>query len=142
MQGFLDGKTGASDDLPSSNPNNSQSVRIGLRGDLSEQLDGRVAHVGIWNAALTDEEILRLAQGKLPPQVRPENLAGYWPLDDYASSGATREFRWNNRMGVHAGTVAPRPGPPIPYLAPHIFLQNLKQPNFQGGQLTVPIEAV
>jgi len=40
---------------------------------------GRVAHPAIWNAALTDAEIVMLSQGVSPLLVRPESLVFYVP---------------------------------------------------------------
>ena len=39
---------------------------------------GNIAHVGIWNVALTDAEVLSLANGLLPTRVRPQSLISYW----------------------------------------------------------------
>lgn len=41
---------------------------------------GLIAEAGIWNAALSAEEIGALAQGLAPPLVRPAALKAYWPL--------------------------------------------------------------
>lgn len=46
----------------------------------SGYLSGDVCEAGIWNAALTDAEILSLAQGMSPRLVRPGSLVGYWRL--------------------------------------------------------------
>ncbi len=43
-------------------------------------MDGRIAEVGIWNAALTAEEIASLAKGMTCDKVRPQNLVFYAPL--------------------------------------------------------------
>lgn len=42
--------------------------------------DGRIAEVGIWNAALTAAEIASLAKGMTCDKVRPQNLVFYAPL--------------------------------------------------------------
>lgn len=42
--------------------------------------DGRIAEVGIWNAALTAAEIASLADGMTCDKVRPQNLVFYAPL--------------------------------------------------------------
>jgi hypothetical protein len=42
--------------------------------------DGRVAEVGIWNAALTQPEIASLAKGMTCDKIRPQNLVYYAPL--------------------------------------------------------------
>ena len=43
-------------------------------------LDGRLAEVGIWNAALTAAEIASLAKGMTCDKIRPQNLVFYAPL--------------------------------------------------------------
>lgn len=41
---------------------------------------GSIAELGIWNATLTDAEVLSLATGYAPPFIRPESLVFYMPL--------------------------------------------------------------
>jgi hypothetical protein len=43
-------------------------------------MDGLIAEVGIWNAALTAAEIASLAKGMTCDKVRPQNLVFYAPL--------------------------------------------------------------
>ena len=43
-------------------------------------MDGLIAEVGIWNAALTAAEIASLAKGMTPDKIRPQNLVFYTPL--------------------------------------------------------------
>lgn len=59
--------------------------RIGLgssrySGVQYNYLNGSIAEVAIWNAALTDAEIASLAAGFTPDQVRPQSLSLYAPL--------------------------------------------------------------
>jgi hypothetical protein len=56
---------------------------IGIRltsGSPGIYLDGRMAEVGIWNAALTAAEIASLAKGMTCDKVRPQSLVFYAPL--------------------------------------------------------------
>lgn len=46
----------------------------------SNYFNGSIAEVGIWNVALTDQEVSALAAGALPHTVRPGKLVAYWPL--------------------------------------------------------------
>lgn len=46
----------------------------------AEYMDGSIAEVGIWNLALADEDVTRLASGLSPNMVRPEGLVGYWRM--------------------------------------------------------------
>lgn len=137
MHAWCDGISGAPSSLPSSNPNNAQLVRIGRDGAGTQQLDGRVAHATVWNAALTDNEVLMLAQGYHPLTIRPGNLAGYWPLDGYGASGTAKE-EIRNTLLTPTGTVTTVPGPWLPHRAPQIHLQNLTPPGFTGA----PIAAI
>jgi len=43
-------------------------------------MDGLIAEVGIWNAALTAAEIASLAQGMASDKIRPQSLVFYAPL--------------------------------------------------------------
>lgn len=43
-------------------------------------LDGRLAEVGIWNAALTAAEIASIAKGMTCDKIRPQSLVFYAPL--------------------------------------------------------------
>lgn len=42
--------------------------------------NGFIAEVGIWNLALTDQEIISLSKGITPDKIRPQNLVFYAPL--------------------------------------------------------------
>jgi len=78
---------------------NSDSVAVGHNPDLTGigcyvrigdqdwfEWNGRIAEVGFWNVALTDEEVAVLAKGYSPLFVRPQNLVAYWPLIREGSS--------------------------------------------------------
>jgi hypothetical protein len=61
----------------------STELLIGARrfgGALGTYHDGLIAEVGIWNAALTAEEIASLAKGMTCDKVRPQSLVFYAPL--------------------------------------------------------------
>jgi Concanavalin A-like lectin/glucanases superfamily len=49
-------------------------------GTLAHGMTGRLAEWGIWNVALTDDEIAALGKGVSPLLVRPSALVGYYPL--------------------------------------------------------------
>lgn len=49
-------------------------------GTTDSQHIGRIAEVGIWNAALTSAEIISLYAGMSPELVRPQSLVFYAPL--------------------------------------------------------------
>jgi hypothetical protein len=45
-------------------------------------MDGLIAHVAIWDVALTDAEILDLSRGARPDRIRPGNLKAYYTLEE------------------------------------------------------------
>jgi len=49
-------------------------------GSTTSNLNGRIAEVGIWDAALTADEITSLYRGAKPIGIRPQNLQNYYPL--------------------------------------------------------------
>lgn len=46
----------------------------------TNRMNGLIAEVGIWNAALTDAEIASLAKGMTCDKIRPQSLVFYAPL--------------------------------------------------------------
>jgi len=63
------------------------SVCVGARvgATASDLVASDIAHVAIWNVALTDQEIAALARGTSPLSIRPQNLVFFAPLDGRAS---------------------------------------------------------
>ncbi len=58
-------------------------TNIGARHNVSGRgsfFDGLIAEAAIWNAALTDDEVLSLARGFSPKSIRPQSLVLYCPL--------------------------------------------------------------
>jgi hypothetical protein len=56
---------------------------IGARrasGIFEAYFNGKIAEVGIWNAALTAQEVASLAKGMTCEKIRPQNLVFYAPL--------------------------------------------------------------
>lgn len=47
--------------------------------------NGKLMELGIWTAALDDNEVLSLARGVCPLMVRTASLVGYWPMIGNAS---------------------------------------------------------
>jgi hypothetical protein len=58
------------------------SALVGVRdnGSIGLYFNGNIADVGIWNAALTADEIASLADGMTCDKVRPQSLVFYAPL--------------------------------------------------------------
>jgi len=77
---YLDG-VAATANTSIKNPTGIDLFQIGqLASTGSKPLDGSIAEVGIWDSALTTEEILSMAGGLVPTQVQPKNLVSYYPL--------------------------------------------------------------
>lgn len=56
-------------------------ISSSLRGSY---FDGIIADAGLWNVALSDEEVRLLACGASPLLIRPQNLVAFWPLNDFS----------------------------------------------------------
>ena len=77
---YLDGGSSATG-TATRTPNLATQIQIGIfAGDNIQYFDGRMAEVGIWNVALTAEEIASLADGFTCDKVRPQSLVFYAPL--------------------------------------------------------------
>ena len=64
-------------------PSGVDRVRVAARfsgGNAGLYLSGRLAEIGIWNAALTAAEVAALADGMTCDKVRPQSLVFYAPL--------------------------------------------------------------
>jgi hypothetical protein len=81
---YLDGGNSVTNTVSASGTPTFNKVGIGIyfngAGSPSSYLDGRIAEVGIWNAALTAAEIASLAKGMTCDKVRPQSLVFYAPL--------------------------------------------------------------
>lgn len=76
---FLDGGDKKTNTV-SRNPIGLNNITLGAQitsNTRSAFFHGRIAEVGIWNAALTDDEVLSLSKGFAPYLVRPSNLKFY-----------------------------------------------------------------
>jgi len=79
---YLDGANSATNS-DSRTPSTPTSFQIGAFLDGAtpiQHFDGRMAEIGIWNAALTAAEIASLAKGMTCDKVRPQSLVFYAPL--------------------------------------------------------------
>jgi len=75
---FLNG-AGKATNTTSSNPAGINNILLGSRWSTSRGFffNGRIAEAAIWNAALTDDEVLSLSKGFAPYLIRPSNLKFY-----------------------------------------------------------------
>lgn len=79
-QVYVDGVGGTSNATALGSFSSFNQVTIGSNHLQSFFTDGRLAEVGIWNAALTNAEIASLARGITCNKIRPQNLVFYAPL--------------------------------------------------------------
>lgn len=80
---YLDGGNSGTDTTAHGTSGTIDMVNIGVwyqNGGLNNPSDGRIAEAAIYNAALTENEVARLAQGYSPLLIRPDALVAYWPL--------------------------------------------------------------
>jgi len=78
---YVDGTSVANNATNIGTQNTFDSLAIGARAKtLVSILAGRVAEVGIWNVALTADEVASLAKGMTCDKIRPQNLVFYAPL--------------------------------------------------------------
>lgn len=76
----------------------------------SEWLNGRLAHVKIWNAALTAAEIQQEMYSS-----RPQRFANLWSWLPMIESGSGRNSEWSSSGNTWTanGTLADEDGPPV-----------------------------
>jgi hypothetical protein len=74
-------------------------------------LNGKIAHVAHWNAAVSPAEINAYCYGSLPGTIRSKSLVGWWPLDGYGHPAL--DLSVFKRNGVLSGTVSLATGPPL-----------------------------
>ena len=81
---YLDGATnGATNSNRTPTAGNLNRTYLGttyVSSALAQYLNGRIAEAAIWNAVLSDAEIVSLAKGYRPSLVQPEKLLYYAPI--------------------------------------------------------------
>lgn len=81
---YLDGGNSATNTANNTAKPTFNRIGIGIYFNASNvaqsYLNGRLAEVGIWNAALTAAEVASLAKGITCDKIRPQNLVFYAPL--------------------------------------------------------------
>jgi len=80
---FLDGGSKGTD-TTSQTPVNGNEFLVGIRtiGSPTQHFYGKMAHVAVWNVALSDSEVAQLAAGANPTAIQAANLVAYYPLVD------------------------------------------------------------
>jgi hypothetical protein len=84
---YLDGANKVTDSANRPAPTGVNRVAVGVDfvsgsagNPLAPSGTGLIAEVGIWNVALSDEDVAALAKGIPPIMIRPQNLVAYLPL--------------------------------------------------------------
>lgn len=82
IQIYLNGTAGTNIMAASATPTGIDTESIGalVRTTAAAYFDGKIAEVGVWNVALSQEEISALADAVSPLMVRPASLVKYSPL--------------------------------------------------------------
>jgi hypothetical protein len=78
---FLDGG-GKGTGTGTNTPTGLDTFGVGARIEVTpgDFMSGRIAWATIWNVALTDAQVLQLAQGMHPLLMRRQSIVGCWPL--------------------------------------------------------------
>lgn len=95
-------------------------TEIGAKFNIARggYMNGQIAEVGLWSAALTDAEVATLGKGVSPLLVRPQSLVAYWPLIGRASPEIDIRGGFNMTLG---GTPTAADHPRIYYPTPRIM---------------------
>lgn len=83
----------------------------------AKSINGRIAEVAVWAAALNTDEIAALAAGISPRFIRHTSLEGYWPLQGIGSPEP--DYSGNGRTGTLNGDTT------TPTIADHVYTQPL-----------------
>jgi Concanavalin A-like lectin/glucanases superfamily len=121
---YLNGAPGTTGGAGTSMATATGPTDIGRRSFVGSPVsfDGNCADVGIWNVVLTTAEMLALAKGARPGQVRSASLIGWWPLDGLQSPEPDLSGKVFN--GTLTGTASAF-GPPLMRMSlrtPQFFL--------------------
>lgn len=139
LRGYVDGKL----DHHIASTRSLQNAGTPCLGDvaLAAPTNGAIRHAAIWDEALSPWEVMQLAQGVAPWDVRGAKLRVWIPLNDWAGgTGNARDLSTRNSTATPAGgtTYTLRPGSPTPMpVDPLLFLQHELPP-----LLEVPIHHV
>jgi hypothetical protein len=79
---YINGGSSATNTTSSSGTGENRLFQGVVRGAsaFTNYFTGSLAEVGVWNAALTADEVLSLAKGMSPSLIRPQSLTIYAPL--------------------------------------------------------------
>lgn len=133
LECWIDGKRDAAV-ASTRTPQNSGTPCIGDAA-LAIPFNGTIKHVAVWDEQLTPWEVMQLAQGVAPWDVRGAKLRVWIPLTEWAGgTGDARDLSTLNQTATPAGgtTYAPRPASSAVPINP---LEILKSQLFPGPML-------
>jgi hypothetical protein len=117
--------------VPRSMPSSASGMYVGASGDTDTHVgSGYCSELALWADALSDVEVLALARGLSPLQIRPGMLRGYWPM------GMNDGLRDLSKYGVTMSMTGNVPVSKDPDL-PTLWTPKLEVPAFPtiGGHL-------
>lgn len=76
---YIDGGSKGTE-ATSRTPAGMDTTLIGSAPSIASFFDGQIAEAGIWDAALSDDEVAILGRAVSPLLVRPASLVAYWPI--------------------------------------------------------------
>jgi hypothetical protein len=88
---YLDGANNATE-TSSLTPTGIDQLAVGrlTSNSPTQNLDGKIAHVAVWDIALTGGNCASLAAGDNPLTISASDLIDYWPLDGNSSTNLAR----------------------------------------------------
>jgi hypothetical protein len=90
-------------------------------GSVANYLDGKIAEVGVWNVALTDDEMASLGKRYSPRLIRPASLVFYAPLirnlQDVRGAATISTFG-TTAVATHSPVIQSRRRRPAQFTAP------------------------
>lgn len=116
---FLDGVEDVSITSAKTIQNTDRSLFMGNLESNTRPIDALIAEAGLWDASLSDAEVVSLARGFSPALVRPQSLKAHWPL--LGNNSPETELRNGNNLTM-TGTVAKASHPRIIVPHPAIYI--------------------
>lgn len=119
LEVYINGVSDGTAASTQANLNNSPEVlRFGRGNNVTEQMDGRLAEIAIWDVSLSQDEFAALGKGACPLLIRRDHLKGYWPLLGVAYPEP--DLSGNGNHGTQNGTVGAANHAPVGRLAPGV----------------------
>lgn len=121
---FLNGGSKGTDTTSCAMPAglNIQEIGVLRRTTVTDVTSGKLAHLAIWNAALSDAEVAQLGQRVDPRKVRPDRLIRYYPLNARQTSAPEADVLGKGTSFLSVGAISVQPQPPVT-MAPAVAIR-------------------